>query len=85
MRSRRIPAELKSSVGLLVSGAGASASVVCAMLFVAPKSITPINDPATPAATPTGRGVAFRMRVVVFKVSSPLSVSWAHHAPDGIS
>jgi hypothetical protein len=22
------------------------------------------------------------MRVVVFKVGSPLSVSWAHHAPD---
>lgn len=54
--SSRIPAELTSSVGLLVSAAGASASVVCALLFVAPKSISPIDNPTTPAGKPADRG-----------------------------
>ena len=58
----------------LVSGAGASASVVSALLFVAPKSLSPMNDPGTPAASPADRGERCGISVVVFKVSSPLSV-----------
>ena len=68
----------------MVSGAGASASVVCALLFVAPKSISPSNDPATPAASPVGREAFCRIKVVVFKASFLLAVLLAHHAPAGI-
>jgi len=70
---------------LLVSGAGASASVVCALLFVALKSISPINDPATPVVSPADRGECCKMSVVVFKASSPLSAWLVNHASDIMS
>lgn len=65
----------------MVSGAGASASVVCALLFVAPKSISPIDNPTTPTADPVGSDALCRVDVVAFKASSLLSASLAHHAP----
>jgi hypothetical protein len=69
-------------VVLLVSGAGASASVVCALLFVAPKSISPINAPPAPVASPADRGERCRMSVGLFKASTLLAVSLPNHARD---
>src|SRR5438552_11368973 len=51
------------------------------MQFVALKSISPINDPATPAASPAGRGERCKMSVVVFKASSRYRSRWRTLCP----
>jgi hypothetical protein len=49
--------ELKAPAVVPVSPTCSPASVVLAMLSVAPKSIWPIHDPAIPAARPAIRGL----------------------------
>ena len=54
---RSIPVELKAPAVVSVSPTCSPASVVRALLFVAPNSILPIYDPAMPAARPANRGL----------------------------
>ena len=54
---RSIPVELKPPAVVSVSPTCSPASVVRALLFVAPNSILPIYDPAMPAARPANRGL----------------------------
>ena len=53
----RIPEEPKPSAGLFDSPTDSPASVVRALLSVAPNNIWPIYDPITPAARPANRGL----------------------------
>jgi hypothetical protein len=57
MRIRNIPVELEAPAALSVSPTCSLASVVRALLSVAPNSIWPIYDPAMPAARPAKRGL----------------------------
>ena len=52
-----IPVELEAPAVVPVSLTCSPASVVRALLSVAPNSIWPIYDPATPAARPANRGL----------------------------
>lgn len=54
---RSIPVELKAPAVVSVSPTCSPASVVRALLFVAPNSILPIYDPAMPAARPANKGL----------------------------
>ena len=49
--------ELEAPAVWSVTPTGSPASVVRALLFVAPNSILPIYDPAMPAARPANRGL----------------------------
>ena len=54
---RSIPVELKAPAVVSVAPTCSPASVVRAILSVAPNSIWPIYDPAMPAARPANRGL----------------------------
>jgi len=54
---RSIPVELEAPAGWSVWPTCSPASLVRAILSVAPNSIWPIYDPATPAARPASRGL----------------------------
>src|SRR5215831_11410541 len=56
MRRRSIPLELEAPAVVSVSLTCSPASLVRALLSVAPNSIWPIHDPATPAAIPVNMG-----------------------------
>ena len=54
---RSIPVELEAPAVWSVSPTCSPASLVRALLFVAPNSILPIHDPAMPAASPANSGL----------------------------
>lgn len=55
-----MPVELEAPVAWVASPAGSPASLVFALLSVAPKSIWPSHDPARPPAIPAMRGLRCR-------------------------
>jgi hypothetical protein len=75
----KIPGGVVGFVSRRIGVGGQGAAVV------ALKSISQINSPATPGASSAGRGERRGMSVVVFKTSSPLSVSLLNHASGDIS